>query len=105
LKFYFEKMRQKKRKKIQPQWKLALLWTYLTMYIILTIYMTYMYQFSPELKIELNNTRTNYTCFVYRGNNYCCENNYWLLITDIDVNDNITDDNISVTDCFKLEKV
>ena len=66
--------------------------------------MIYLYRFPPEIKIETNNGRTNFSCFAYKRSVYCCKNSYWLLITDINVSDDITDDNISITDCYQHKK-
>ena len=98
-----KKQVKSRRNKTQPQWKVTVLWVYLTVSIILTIWMICIYQFPVEKMITSGDS--NYTCMMYKNSEYCCESYYWLLITDIDMYDNITGDKISVTDCFKLEKI
>ena len=98
-------MKGKKRKRMQPQWKVTLLWIYFTLALLLAASMIYFYQFPKEFNLKSENREANLTCIMYKGAGYCCENKYWLLITDIDIYDNITDDNISVTDCFRLKKI
>ena len=95
----------KKRHKTYPRWQIVLLWIYLLSSIFIAICLIYLYQFPSSIRITGGHHYGNHTCIMYKGAGYCCADNYWLLITDIDIYDNITDDNIGITECYKLEKI
>jgi hypothetical protein len=97
-------MKHRKRKTRQPKWKVPLLWVYIGVLFVSTWWMIYIYTNPPELTFYHNRTRSNYTCITYRERTYCCDDTPWGVITDRNLSDNITDENITIFDCYRIQK-
>jgi hypothetical protein len=102
---YKSKLKPRRRKHLEPRWKVIVLWIYLIVTIVSFCWLAYRYQFPFEKTFQhsQNGFINTYTCVSYNKAVYCCEKYPCRISVKDKTSENESDYSYKLSNCYRME--